>query len=611
MRYNMVGYKKEGQPVRLQISKSKNAESFYVVKSIRKDGRNTNEVVEKLGTVQEVAARANGEDPYQWARKYVEKLNEDEKENRRKILLELDEASVIPEGVRQRYNCGYLFLQSIYYQLRLNDICKAIKRKRKFDYDLNAILSRLVYCRIINPSSKLGTYEYSKSLLEQPEFDLHQVYRALDVIAEESDYIQERLYINSRKIIDRKTDVLYYDCTNYFFEMEEEKGLVQFGHCKEGRSLPIVQMGLFMDGGGIPLAFCINEGSQNEQISMGPVEKMIVEDFKLSKFVVCTDSGLSSATNKYFNSRDSRNFITATSLKVMGEQRSSRMMSPEGWKLAGGDGTLFNLDTIDEKAYYDSIFYKEEWFIDTCDVFNEYHGKNVKRDIEQRLVVTFSLKYRDYLRNLREARIARAQKLIARGENAIKRKGVNDVRQYISESSVTKDGELAEKKVFSLDRAAIDDDARYDGFYAIYTSLDQFEYPAERICEINARRWEIEECFKIMKSEFKARPVFLHKDNRIKSHFMTCFIALIVFRLLEHMLGQKYTYPKIIECLAEMDVCSVQYGYVPAYTRTAMTDDLHRVFGFRTDTQITSASGFKKIFAMTKAGTHCDIPGTD
>ena len=596
--------------MRVQVSKSKNAESLYVVRSVRKDGKNTNEVVEKLGTIQEVAAKAHGEDPYEWAKKYAQKLEEDEKNSRRKVLLEFDQSAIIPKDVRQRYNCGYLFLQSIYYQLQLNAVCKAIKRKHKFDYDLNSILSRLIYCRIINPSSKLNTFEYSKGLLEQPEFDLHQVYRALDVIAEESDYIQERLYINSKSVVDRNTDVLYYDCTNYFFELEKERGIVQFGHCKEGRSLPIVQMGLFMDGSGIPLAFSINEGSMNEQISMGPVEKMIVEDFRLSKFVVCTDAGLSSATNKFFNSRNDRDFITSTSLRKLDKTRRENILKPTGWRIVGEKDKIYDLSEIDEEKYYDKVFYKEEWFIDTCPVYDDFHHKNVKRDIEQRLIVTFSFKYRDYLRGLRDVRIQRAERLIARGESAIKRKGVNDVREYISETSVTSSGEIAEKKQFSLDYDAIDNDALFDGYYAVYTSLDQFDYPAERICDINTKRWEIEECFKIMKSEFKARPVFLQKDNRIKSHFMTCFIALVMLRILENMLDHRYTYSNIIDCLSNMEMCETVNGYIPAYTRTALTDALHRSFGFHTDHQIISKSGMKKIFGTTKNATHCDTSGT-
>ena len=243
--------------MRLQITKSANAECFFIVKSVRKDGKNTNVVVEKLGNLEQVRLKAGNQDPYRWAKAYAEQLTREEKEQIRTVLIPLNQSVQIPLDVTQRYNGGYLFLQKIYNELKLKEICKAIGRRRDYEFDLNSILSRLLYCRIIHPCSKLSTYEYSQRLLEPPKFDLHQIYRALSVIAKESDYIQERLYLNSKSVVDRNTDILYYDCTNYFFEIEQEEGLKQYGACKENRPLPIVEMGLLMDGNGIPLAYCM------------------------------------------------------------------------------------------------------------------------------------------------------------------------------------------------------------------------------------------------------------------------------------------------------------------------------------------------------------------
>ena len=262
--------------MRLQITKSANAECFYVVKSVRKNGKNTSEVVEKLGNLDQVKLKAGDQDPYEWARAYAEKLTQEEKEQTRTVLIPLNQGVQIPKGEVLRFNGGYLFLQKICSELKLKEICKAIERRHKFKFNLYAILSRLVYCRVTNPTSKLGTYEYSQHLLESPNFDLHQIYRALSVIAEESDYIQEKLYLNSKAIVERNTDILYYDCTNYFFEIEQEEGLKRYGAGKENRPLPIVEMGLLMDGNGIPLAFCIHEGSRNEQTTLKPLEEKIL-----------------------------------------------------------------------------------------------------------------------------------------------------------------------------------------------------------------------------------------------------------------------------------------------------------------------------------------------
>ena len=593
--------------MRLQITRSANAECFFIVKSIRKNGKNTNQVVERLGNLNQVRARAGDRDPYEWAKEYAVRLTLEEQEQSRTVIHRFSQAALIQKDEEVRFNGGYLFLQKIYSELKIKDICKAIGRRREYDFDLNSILSRLVYCRIINPASKAATYEFSQKLLEPPNFDLHQIYRALDVIAEESDYIQERLYLNSRPVVERNTDVLYYDCTNYFFEIEQEKGSRKYGACKENRPLPIVEMGLLMDGNGIPLAFCIHDGNVNEQTTLKPLEEKIMTDFDLSKFVVCTDAGLSSGNNKFFNSRKDRNFITATSVKKLPSERRERLLNSSGWKLADGtDRKEYNLDEIDndEKArqvFYDRTFYKEEWFIDSVDIYDELLQKTVKRDLSQRLIITFSFKYKDYLKAIRDGRIERAKKLIAQGEKAVNRKGKNDIREYIQEVSFTETGEVAENRAFSLNEDAILEASGYDGFYAVYTSLETEKYPVSRINEINHGRWEIEECFRIMKSEFKARPVYLQKDNRIKAHFMTCFISLLILRILENKLGFRYTYQELIDCLSEMDFTRLgESGYIPSYKRTNLTDAIHDVFAFRTDYEILSQGAMKKIFALTK-----------
>ena len=593
--------------MRLQITRSKNAECFYIVESYRKNGRNTSRTVEKLGNLEQVKLRAGNRDPYEWANEYAEKLTQEKKNATRTILIPRNQTVLIPKDQVMRFNGGYLFLQKICSELKLKEICKAIERRHKFKFNLYAILSRLIYCRITNPTSKLGTYEYSQHLLEPPDFDLHQIYRALSVIAEESDYIQEKLYQNSKAVVNRNTDILYYDCTNYFFEIDQEDGLKQYGAGKENRPLPIVEMGLLMDSGGIPLAFCIHEGNRNEQTTLKPLEETILADFGLSKFIVCTDAGLSSSNNKFFNSQKNRHFITATSVKKLPQERRERLLQPTGWKLVDGDGKrIFNLAEVnaDENSrtlYYDRTFYKEEWFIDTIEIYDEDLQKNVKRDLKQRLILTFSFKYKAYLQAIRDRRIERAKKLIKHGDKAINRRGRNDVREYIQEVAFTASGEVADNKTYDLNEAAITEAATYDGFYAVYTDLEPNKYPVTKVNNLNHGRWEIEECFRIMKSEFLARPVYLKRDDRIKAHFMTCFIALLVLRVLEYKIDHQFTYPEIIDCLSNMDFTKINdSGFFPSYTRTELTDKLHDVFGFRTDYEIMTSEAMKKIFALTK-----------
>ncbi len=574
--------------MRLKTSSSKNSLSFYVIKDVYKNGKRTTQIVETLGTEEAVKEKAAGKDPYEWAKAYVAELNHKEKENKREVIIKCKQSKLITKDKQQSFNGGYLFLQQIYHQLGLDKICNDISLKYKFTYDLNAILSRLIYGRILFPSSKLSTFESSKLLLEQPKFELQHIYRSLEVIAGESDFIQSQLYKNSLAVSKRNDRVLYYDCTNYFFEIEQEDGLKQYGPSKEHRPTPIVEMGLFMDGDGIPLAFSIHSGNTNEQVTLKPLEKQIIKDFELSKFVVCTDAGLSSNDNRKFNNISDRSFITTQSIKKLKSFLKEWALEPTGW-MHNKSNETFDLRKFDEDdelwdKYRNVTFYKERWI--------------KENDLEQKLIVTFSLKYRSYQRQIRNKQLERASKLIATNPKSIGKKRQNDYKRFITSTNVTSDGEVAEETLYYLNEDSIAEESKYDGFYAVCTNLDE---DVSEITKINHRRWEIEECFRIMKSEFKARPVYLQKDERIKAHFTTCFLALVLYRYLEKQLDNQFTTSEIVSQLKDMNFYSVTgQGYIPTYRRTDFTDALHDSFGFRTDYQIVSDKEMKKIFKKTK-----------
>lgn len=517
--------------MKLTISKSKNSTSLYVAKSFYANGTRTSKIVEKLGTVAELEKKLNGQDPIEWAKKYIEELNRKEKEEKREVLVKYSPSKLINKGEQHLFNGGYLFLKKIYHEIGLHKICKRISQKYKFDFDLDSIFSRLVYGRVIFPSSKLATHELSKKFIEQPNFDLHQIYRALEILAKETDFIQSAIYENSLKIFKRNTGVLYYDCTNYFFEIEQEDGNKQYGPSKDHKPNPIIQMGLFMDGDGIPLAFSMNKGNMNEQLTLKPLEKKIISDFELSKFIVCTDAGLASAENRKFNDKDGRAFITTQSIKKLKAHLKKWALAADGWKLPGSekDYDISKLDEMLEKANPEDrekirskVFYKERWI--------------KENSFEQRLIVTYSIKYRDYQRKIRNGQIERAQKLIDTNPTKIKKCNSNDYKRFIHTTSCTSDGEVAEKEFYSIHSSLILKEEAFDGFYAVCTNLED---DVSEIIKVNCRRWEIEECFRIMKSEFKARPVYLSNDDRIEAHFTTCFIALILYRLLEKKLKDK------------------------------------------------------------------------
>lgn len=569
--------------MRLSLVKSKNAIQFYVIKSFRNsNGKNTSKIIEKLGNLEEVTKKANGQDPVQWAKEYIDTLNEKEKNESLDIIAKFSPSTQIPKDVQNSYNGGYLFLQDIYYSLGLDKICNDISAKYRIKYDLNSVLANLIYTRIIEPSSKLSAFETAKSFLEQPNFELQNIYRALEIISKETENIEASVYKNSLNVVNRNTKILYYDCTNYFFEIEEAEGIKQYGKNKENRPLPIVQMGLFMDGDGFPLAFVIDSGNTNEQVTLKPLEKQIIKDFELSKFVVCTDAGLASYENRIFNNIQDRSFIVTQSLKKIKGHLKDWALSKEDWHKLNSN-KLINLNDIDNSSSNEEIYYKERWI-------NE-------NGLEQRLIVSYSPKYAAYQKNIRTNQIERAKNLI-NNPTTISKNRQNDPKRFIKSSSITNDGEIAEKKVFSLNQSAIDNEAMFDGFYAVCTTLED---DISEIIKVNKRRWEIEESFRILKSDFKARPVYLKRDDRIKAHFTTCFLALLIYRILEHKLGEKYTSSKIIQTLRELNFFQKDgCGYVPIYTRTDLTDELHDIFGFRTDTEVIPFSKMKKVFRQTK-----------
>lgn len=575
--------------MRLKISPSKNAKSYYVIRSVRRAGKNSSEIVEKLGTEKHIKETYGVDDAEVWARAYVERLNQEEKNKIHKVLIPFQTDIRVPIGKQFSYNAGYLFLQKIYYQLGIPSICRAIKKNHSFEYNLDSVLSRLLYGRILYPSSKLSCMEQSKKLLEQPDFELQHIYRSLSVLAEESDIIQAQLYKNSKKIIKRSTGVLFYDCTNYFFETEQESGLRQYGQSKEHRPNPIVQMGLFMDKSGIPLAFCINKGNQNEQISLKPLEQQIMRDFELSKFVICTDAGLSSDANRKFNNYGERSFITTQSIKKLKTSLKNWALDPTGWCLEGSSET-YNISKLeDTPENRKKIFYKQQLV----------EGWDEERDItfDQNLIVTYSLKYKLYQQTLRSQQIERAVKAMG-NPSSLEKHSQTDAKRFITKTAFTNDGEIAENKAYSLNEDIIKEEARYDGFYAVCTNLDDDPW---EIAKINHDRWEIEESFRIMKSEFNARPVYLQRDDHIEAHFLTCFLSLLIYRILEKQLGEKYTCEELINTLKNMNMTAIKdEGYVPSYTRTEITDALHENAGFHTDYELTTRKSMAGIIRRTK-----------
>lgn len=571
--------------MRLNIRKKNNYSYYSIIKDYTNlDGKRTTKIFEKLGNQQQVEERFGKENTIIEIKKYIDTLNNEDKEELIKIELNPNKRIISDKNIT--FNVGYLFLEKFYNQLNIKNICNSIQDKYQFHFDLNEILSYLVYARIIYPSSKLETFYQCKNFIKQPSFELHDEYRALNYIAQNMDFIQEQLFINSKDILKRNSKVIYYDCTNYFFEIDNQDDLRKYGISKEHRPNPIVGMGLFMDGDGLPLSFNIYPGNKNEQTTLIPEESKIINNFKLddSKIILCTDAGLSSDEIKKFNIKDKRGFVITQSIKKLKDEYKQQIFDKSNWRIVNDLKKVYDLsiienDTTLREKYYNTLFYK----------IIETETKSVKQD----LIVTFSFKYFDYNRTIRNSQIERAKKSIETGNVTRKGKNQNDYRRFIDSLNVTDEGEVAENVEYCINEEIIKKEEIYDGYYGLTTNLiDEIE----EILKIVKGRWEIEESFKIMKSDFLARPVNLSREDRIKAHFMTCFISLLIYRILEKKLDYKYTTTEILKTIRNMNLIEQKgCGYQPIYNRTKLTDELHKIFKYNTDYEIVSYKKMKKI----------------
>ena len=573
----------------INITGSANNKDVYIYQSYRKEnGKTSSRIYKKLGKLNDLLEQFSGDQEklMEWAREEARKETELYKQHNGKVTVDFSQGACIAMNEMRSFHIGYLFLQRLCTQLRIDKICRAIKSRHKFKYNLNAILTDLVYARILSPRSKLGSYEYCRTLLEPPKYSLQDMYRSLSILAEESDFIQSELYRNSNYIHPRNKRILYYDCTNYYFEIEEESGLKRYGKSKEHRPNPIVTMGLFMDADGIPMAFDIFPGNQNEQTTLRPLEAKILQDFGCSEFIFCSDAGLGSAGNRRFNSLGNRAYVITHSLKKMKKEDRDIALNPAQFRKQGCDRfiDLHTLDETDEEVF-NTVYYKEI--------------PVVTGNMDETIIVTYSPKYKAYQRKIRARQIERAQKIIASSDRKRKGKNQNDPMRFVKKISVTSEGEAAEKNIYDLDMEQIRKEEMYDGFYAVITNL---EGDVSEILKINRQRWEIEENFRIMKTEFEAHPVYVRRDDRIKAHFMTCYISLLIYRLLEKKIGDNYTSHQIIEALRsmQMTLLSTAGGYIPSYQRTELTDRLHKTFGFRTDYEFITKSSMRTIIKETK-----------
>ena len=573
--------------MKVMTSKSKNSESFYIAKSyINNEGRSTSKIIRKLGTLADLSAmlHTDRDGVMAWARAQA-RLETEKYKNETEdavVMIPFHSNRLLDYDKQKLFTGGYLFLQSVYYGLKLDSICRKIRNRHKFKFDLNAILSDLVYARVLDPSSKCSSFQAAQRFLEPPSYELHDVYRALSILAEELDFIQAEVYKNSFFFGKRNDRFLYYDCTNYYFEIEQEDGDKKYGKSKEHRPNPIIQMGLFTDGDGPPLAFSLFPGSQNEQKSLKPLEQKILQQFGCQKFIYCSDAGLASEDNRAFNHMGERSFIVTQSIKKLPAEDREWALDGKGFKRLSDDSPV-DLSRLTEEDRQ-GLFYKEEPY--------------TTKKLHQRLIITYSPKYAAYQKAVRAEQISRAEKMISSGSLKKQRKNPNDPARFVNRIAVTREGEKADIHYY-LDLERIAEEEKYDGLYAVCTDL--LDDDVSEILKVSEGRWQIEDCFRTMKTDFEARPVYVSREDRIKAHFLTCFLALLLFRLLKRGLKSPCTTRQLLGVLRGMNFADIEeQGFTPVYERNRLTDELHEACGFRTDYQFITKRKMKEIEKKSK-----------
>jgi len=594
--------------------KSKNP-TYFIQMGIRNGKKTTTKNVKRIGKYSELLAITS--DPLAYAKEQVEVFNREYKEGKIDMSFKVDLSEKLTAtgdtaSKSAILNVGYFILQRIYHDLKIKDFFHEIQDNSKVTFDCNTINRFLTFARILDPRSKLGTFDRLDSYYEQPSFEYQHILRFMDLLEDNYDNYLEHLFINSGNIVKRNTSVCYFDCTNYYFESEDEddeyvdevtgeilKGLRKYGPSKEHRPNPIVQMGLFMDGNGIPISMCINPGSDNEQKCAIPLEQKITKMFKGRKFIYCADAGLGSFDIRKYNSIGGRAFIVTQSVKKLSTVLQEAVFNDYDYRRLSNDHpiTIKNMKEFDrlEKEnlpLYNDIVYKVINADRAVDVglYEEKELKNgrtqmvkSKATLKQRIIVTFSRKTMEYQRHIRNAQIERAKKILNNKNVEDIKKGAHDVTRFIKRTSIGKNGEKASDH-YTIDQSVIDKEEKYDGYYAVATNLDD---DAKAILEINSGRYKIEDCFRILKTNFSARPVCHRNRSRIIAHFLVCYTALLIYRLLENKLdqyGTHFTTENILETLRNMNVMNTQDAfYTATYKSSHVCTSLNGIFDLGLD----------------------------
>lgn len=604
--------------------------TYYIQQGFRNGKKTTTKNIKRLGKHSELLLITDN--PLEYAKNEVKKMNEEYRSGRSEFIVTMDFNERIPStdspcSNSTSLNIGYLYLKDIYAKLNLSDFFKLVSSDRKITYDCNKICQFLTYARILDPASKYGTYDKLDTYYEKPQVEYQHMIRFLDILDRNSDKYLKHLFDNSENIVKRDTSVMYYDCTNYFFETEKPDeeiidevtgeiilGLRQFGISKENKTSPIVEMGLIMDSRGIPISMCIHPGNTNEQLTAVPLEKEVIKMTGNKKFIYCADAGLGSYNIRKFNDMGGRAYIVTQSVKKLGQEIKDIVFNDSNYRLLSNDDAItlkemrtFNKKDANNLSLYNDFAYKAipaNTAMDTGlyeeKVYKNGRTKKVKAKgtLHQYIIVTFSRKMMEYQRTIRERQLERAKKLLRLKDPEKIKKGPNDIRRFLKNTS-------SDTANYVLDMDKIHEEEKYDGFYAVATNLDD---SAKDILAVAQNRYKIEDCFRIMKTNFDARPVFLRKPERIRAHFLICYTALLIYRLMECKLDDNLTHvttSNLIKTLRNMNVVNMDDMYYKSiYSGSQALDALERCFELQLNRKYYRPSDLNKIVKKFQNRNH-------
>lgn len=621
---------KDGASMKLYYDKRLKDPTYYIQQGFRNGKKTTTKNIKRLGKHSELLLITDN--PLEYAKNEVKKMNEEYRSGRSEFIVTMDFNERIPStdspcSNSTSLNIGYLYLKDIYAKLNLSDFFKSVSSDRKITYDCNKICQFLTYARILDPASKYGTYDKLDTYYEKPQVEYQHMIRFLDILDRNSDKYLKHLFDNSENIVKRDTSVMYYDCTNYFFETEKPDeeivdevtgeiilGLRQFGISKENKTSPIVEMGLIMDSRGIPISMCIHPGNTNEQLTAVPLEKEVIKMTGNKKFIYCADAGLGSYNIRKFNDMGGRAYIVTQSVKKLGQEIKDIVFNDSNYRLLSNDDAItlkemrtFNKKDANNLSLYNDFAYKvipANTAMDTGlyeeKVYKNGRTKKVKAKgtLHQYIIVTFSRKMMEYQRTIRERQLERAKKLLRLKDPEKIKKGPNDIRRFLKNTS-------SDTANYVLDMDKIHEEEKYDGFYAVATNLDD---SAKDILAVAQNRYKIEDCFRIMKTNFDARPVFLRKPERIRAHFLICYTALLIYRLMECKLDDNLTHvttSNLIKTLRNMNVVNMDDMYYKSiYSGSQALDALERCFELQLNRKYYRPSDLNKIVKKFQNRNH-------